>query len=148
MNLVFNYVARTPDHRAKLAIATSNTVAGSTFQVDSIDTGWSSGKIDLRNGATVDLPLSKAGDNTFRIFVFDAAGGPIKLATDRIIIARTAAVVDAIPASHSIGLEVRSKVGGNTELEYIVRQGDPLPKRGQIPLKAGEFDPRWRSRCA
>lgn len=138
LNLVFNYVARTPDVRAKLAIATSNTVKGSTFQVDSIDTGWSSGKVELHNGAAVDLPLSKAGDNTFRIFVFDAAGGPIKLETDRIVIARTAAVVDAIPASHSLGLEVRSRVGGNTELEYLVRQGDPLPKKGQIHLKAGE----------
>ncbi len=138
LNIVFNYVARTPDTRAKLAIAASNTIAGSTFQVDSIDTGWSSGKVELKNGAAIDLPLAKPGDNTFRIFVFDATGGPIKLETDRVIIARTAAVIDAIPASHSIGLEVRSKVGGNTELEYLVTQGDPLPKKGKIPLKAGE----------
>ena len=138
LNLVFNYVARTPDHRAKLAIATSNTIAGSTFQVDSIDTGWSSGKIELRDGATADLPLGKAGDNTFRIFVFDAAGGPISLAKDRIVIARTAAVVDAISASHSIGLEVQNKIGGNTELAYLVQQGDPLPKKGQVIIKAGE----------
>ena len=138
LNLVFNYVARTPDLRAKLAIATSNTVSGSTFQVDSIDTGWSSGKIDLKNAATVDLPLSKAGDNTFRIFVFDAAGGPIKLQTDRIVIARTAAVVDAIPASHSIGLEVRARVEGSTELAYFVRKNEALPKKGQLRLKAAE----------
>lgn len=138
LNLVFNYVARTPDHHAKLAITIANAIAGLTFQVDSTDTGWSSGKEELRNGAIVDLPLSKAGDNTFRIFVFDAAGGPITLATNHIVIARTAAVVDAIPASHSIGLEVRSKIGGNTELEYLVRQSDSLPKKGQIRLKAEE----------
>jgi len=136
LNVVFNFISRTPDPRAKIVVATTSAMIGATFQIDCIDTAWSSGKLELKNGAALDLPLSKAGDNVFKVYVFDSAGGPVKLATDRIVIARTAAVVDAIPASHTIGLEVRKRIGGGTVLAYLVRQGDPLPKKGQIKLTA------------
>jgi len=139
LDIVLNYVARTPDTRGKLVVKIGGAaLPGSAYQVDSLDSGWSSGKIELKDGASVDLPLSKASTNTFKIFVFDPTGGPISLKEDRIIIARTAATVDAIPASHSIAIEVRDKLGTATVLDYLVKEGEHLPKRGQRLYKAGD----------
>jgi molecular chaperone DnaK len=139
LNLSFNYQARTPDTKAKVVAKLAGHVAdGTAFQVDSLDTGWSSGKIPLKDGAAVDLPLAKPGGNTFRVFVFDAAGGPVKLAEDKISISRVAAQIDAIPASHSIGIEVLEKIGGRLVVDYFVREGDPLPRKGRRTYKAAE----------
>ena len=139
MDISFNFVARTPDARAKVAIKVGGKpMPGAEFQVDSLDTGWSSGRVALKDGATVDLPLAKAGDNTFKVFVFDAAGGPLELPNNRIVMARTAATIDAIPASSSIGIEVLDKIGGRPVLDYLVKEGDPLPKKGRKVFKAGE----------
>jgi molecular chaperone DnaK len=139
IDVSFNFVARTPDVRSKVVAKVSGQVAaGSEFQLDSLDTGWSSGRIPLRDGASVELTLSKPGDNTFKVFVFDSSGGPIKLKDDKILITRTAASVDAIPASHSVGLELQKRIGGPTVLEYLVKEGDQLPKSGKLIVKAGE----------
>jgi molecular chaperone DnaK len=139
MEIRLNHVARTPDNRAKVALRLgASPLPGCAFQIDSLDTGWSSGRQDLRDGAMMDLPLPKPGPNLFKVFVFDPAGGPLALADDRIEITRTAATVDAIPASHSIGIEVRDKVGGAVVLEYLVRRGDALPVSGHKRFKAME----------
>src|SRR3546814_19552861 len=82
-----------------------------------LDTGWSSGRIALKDGAGIELNLTKPGDNTFKVFVFDSNGGPVSLREDKIVIARTAASSDAIPASHSVGVEERATVGGRLSLE-------------------------------
>lgn len=141
LDLAFNYHARTPDTRAKIAVALKGTaVEGAEFQVDSLDTGWSSGRVKLKDGATVEVSLPKPGENAFKIFVFDASGGPINIQDPRNCDhARTAATIDAIPASSSIGIEVSNK--GRSELVYIVKEGDPLPKKG-----TEKFQPA--SRCA
>ena len=137
--LTFNYNARTPDAKAKVAVQLAGQVAsGSEFQIDSIDTGWTSGRLPLKHGATMDVTLSKPGENTFKIFVFDSVGGPIALKQDKIIITRTTAMVDAIPASHSIGIEVLDKMGGRPELHWLVKAGDSLPKKGKTTFKAGQ----------
>jgi molecular chaperone DnaK len=139
LGIFLNFVSRTPSGKAKLAVKLSGSVApGSELQVDSLDTGWSSGKVALRDGATLDLPLAKAGDNRFKVFVFDPAGGAIKLPQDVIVISRTAASVDAIPASHSVGIEVRERVGGAATLDYLVKEGDQLPKKGKKTFKSAE----------
>jgi len=139
LNLSLNYQARTPDSKAKIiARMVGNVAAGTAFQIDSLDTGWSSGRVALKDGASVELPLAKPGDNHFRVFVFDGAGGPITFAQDKITISRTAAQIDAIPASHSVGVEAREKVGGRIMLEYLVREGEQLPKRGKKIFKAEE----------
>ena len=65
-------------------------------------------------------------------------GGPIALEQDKIVITRTAATVDAIPASHSVGIEVLEKLGGRPVLDYLVRSGDSLPKKGKKIFKAAE----------
>lgn len=139
LNLSFNFIARTPDSKAKIVAKLSGeAIQGAKFQIDSLDTGWSSGQTPLTDNAFVEVSLSKPGDNIFKIFVFDAAGGPLKLENSRIVITRTAATIDAIPASSSIGIEVLDKIGGRTVLEYIVKENDPLPKSGKIPFKAAE----------
>jgi molecular chaperone DnaK len=134
-----NYVARTPATKSKIAVVVSGNVPdGCEFQVDSLDTGWSSGRISLTNGASVEVSLPKAAENTFKVFVFDSNGMPLKLEQDKLIITRTAASVDAIPSSSSIGIEVLSKLGGPPVLEYLVREGDALPKNGKVVFRASE----------
>lgn len=139
LELSFNYQARTPDSKAKVVAKVSgNATEGTAFQIDSLDTGWSSGRAALHDGATVDVPLAKPGENLFKVFAFDAAGGSVKLTQDKIAISRTAAQIDAIPASDSIGVEAREKVGGRFVLDYLVREGDQLPKRGRKTFKSEE----------
>ncbi|GMW00555.1 MAG: hypothetical protein AMXMBFR84_16920 [Candidatus Hydrogenedentota bacterium] len=137
--LSFNYIARTPDAKAKIAVQLKEQVAsGIEFQIDSVDTGWTSGRLPLEHGATIDVTLARTGDNTFKVFVFDSVGGPIPLDQNRIVITRTAATVDAIPASHSVGIEVLERLGGRPVLDYLIRSGDSLPKKGKKVFKAAE----------
>lgn len=139
LDVSFNFVARTPDTKARIVAKVAGQVyADAEFQIDSLDTGWSSGRVALKDGAALELVLSKPGENSFKVFVFDGAGGAISLPQDKIIISRTAASIDAIPASHSIGVEARDKMGGRVVLDYLVREGDQLPKTGKIPFKAEE----------
>jgi len=70
--------------------------------------------------------------------VFDSLGGPISIEKDKITIVRTAATVDAIPASHSIAIAALEKLGGAQVLEYLIRAGDPLPNKGKKVFKAAE----------
>lgn len=135
--LEFAYVARTPDSSAKIVARKVGGMVGE-FQIDSLDTGWSSGRQALKDGASIDLPLSKPGENMFRVFVFDAGGGPVGIPNDRIVISRTAASIDAIPASHTISIEVLEGRNGTRGLEPLVRAGDPLPKKGVLKFRAGE----------
>lgn len=139
LDLSFNYTARTPDSRAKIVAKLAGTaVSGAEFKIDSLDTGWESGRVVLRDGATVEVTLSKPGENTFKVWVFDGTGAPVTLSQDKIVISRTAASVDAIPASHSIGVEARNKAGGRFVLVYLVRKGDQLPKKGEEIFLADE----------
>ena len=139
LELSFNYIARTSDSKAKIvAKLGSSAPVGVEFQIDSLDTGWSSGRIALKDDASIELNLTKPGDNLFKVFVFDSNGGPVSLREDKIVIVRTAASIDAIPASHSIGIEARSKVGGKSVLVNLVKEGEQLPKKGKELFKAGE----------
>lgn len=138
LDLSFNYIARTPESKAKIVAKLGRAPAGIEFQIDSLDTGWSSGRVVLRDGASIELSLTKPGDNTFKVFVFDSNGAPVALREDKIVIARTAASIDAIPASHSISVEARDKVGGRLVLDCLVREGDQLPKKGKKTFKSEE----------
>ena len=139
LNLSFTYVARTPDIKARIVAKLGGKATdGAEFQIDNIETATSSGKTKLKDGAVVEVALTKPGENQFKIFVFDAAGGPIALANNKITITRTAAQIDAIPASHSIGVQAREKLGGRVILDYIVKEGDQLPKKGTKTFIADE----------
>ncbi len=138
LDLTFNYISRTPDTKAKVMVKLGSSVNGYEFQIDNNDTGWTSGKMDLENGSSIQLPLAKYGENSFTVYVFDNMGKSISLPDNKIIISRTAASIDAIPASSSIGLEVKDKVGGKLVLDYLVKEGDKLPAKGERIYKAGE----------
>lgn len=137
LDLKFNYVARTPSRSAKISIRVQGELMpGTEYQVDSPDTGWTSGRLPLKDGATIDVSLQKGyGENRFKVFVFDDVRGTSE---HKIIITRTAATIDAIPASKSVALVVLEKVGGPPTLLCNVREGDHLPKKGAITVKAGE----------
>lgn len=135
----FSFVSRTPGRQAKCAVQTAAGLEpGHEYQVDSLDTGWSSGRLPLRDGAILDLPLTKPGDNHFKVFLFAPGGLPVKLPDDRLMITRTAATVDAVPASHSIGVEVLERLGGRTTLKYLVRADAQLPIKDKLTFKAAE----------
>lgn len=140
LDLSFEYTSRTSDIRSRIAVKCGGQILpDSTFQVDNMETGWSSGRIDLKDGTTLNVDLSKNGENRFKIFVFDPSGGPISIENNSIIITRTAATIDAIPVSRSIGVQVREKMGSaGTKLTRLVNKGDSLPKKGSIPFKAAE----------
>lgn len=138
LDISFNYMARTPSIKAKIVAKVAQDLDGYEFQLDNIDTGWTSGKVSLMNGASLELPLSKAGENNFKVFVFDQNGSPISLREDKIIISRTAASIDAIPASSSIGIEAKDKAGGKLVLDYLVKEGTKLPVKGQKTFKTEE----------
>jgi molecular chaperone DnaK len=137
LNLSFNFNARTPEPVAKI-VARVSASRGYEFQADSMDTGWTSGRAQLSDGAALELKLPLEGDNRFRMSVFDARGGRVKLENDRVVITRTAATIGAIPASHSVAVEVLEKLGGKPTLEYLVRKGDALPMKGRKTFKAAE----------
>ena len=137
--VTFNYHARTPSDKARIMVDVSpNIPQGSEFQIDSLDTGWTSGRQPLESGSSVEVDLLNVGKNTFMVSATDSVGNSIALEMDWIIITKTAASVDAIPSSHSIAVEVLDRVGGFPMPEYIVRKGDPLPHKGRVVFKATE----------
>jgi len=140
LNLSFEFASRTPESKARIvAKCDERHLSSEHFQIDNLDSGWSSGRIKLSNGISCDVQVPKMGTNTFRVSLFTATGEPVALAEDRLTITRTAASIEAIPASHSIGVEVKESLYSSaTKLRYLVRKGDPIPKRGQEKFKAAE----------
>lgn len=132
----FKYIARTSDSKAKVVFHIGPGIENYSFEIRSNDTGWSSGRVPLKDNASIDLPLFKEADNIFSVTVFNNFGREVKLTESRIIITKTIATVGSIPASHSIGVEVLEKMGGTSTLDYLILEGEPLPKRGQRKFKA------------
>ncbi|MDY4883667.1 MAG: Hsp70 family protein [Anaerovibrio sp.] len=139
LGLSFRYVARSTAPKAKFAIVLAKPVTGYTFEISSRDTGWHSGSMELKNRATLELELFRRGSNYFHVDVFDASGRPVELESSDIEISYTLATVGAILASHSIGVEVcESSSSDKAVLDYLVREGDALPAKGQKKFRATE----------
>ena len=139
LGLGFRYVARTTEPKAKIAAVMEKEVKGYTFEISSVDTGWTSGSMELKNRASIVVPLSKKGENCFQVVVYDDSGRAVSLENKEIKISYTLATVGAILASHSIGIEVREN--GTSEaysLDYLVREGDTLPAKGRKVFRAAE----------
>jgi molecular chaperone DnaK len=138
--VTLNFASRTPDSRARVSLqrpasagtGSEGALEGATFEINSLDTGWSSGRALLTDGASIEVPLALGGDNAFKIFVFDGAGRPLAVAEPRFVIARTAASVDAIPSSSSLGFEVEDPRSRRPVISYLVREGDRLPAKGTM----------------
>ena len=138
LDLSFKYEARTPNSTARIMCVLGNELNGYTIEFTSSDTGWSSGSAALKNNMMVSLPLSKNGENAFVVKVMDEYGREQPIGSNIIVITKTLATIGAIPASHSIGVEVIDKLGGVPELMFLVEEGDSLPKKGTITVKAGQ----------
>jgi len=134
--LRLHYQARTPRSVAKIIIVKPEGHAGSEFSIEHDNGQWASGRLKLNAETALDLPLPIDGENAFRLQVFDGEGRAVPLPDDRLLIIRTASVIESIPASHSVGVEVLESIGRKPVLDYLVRTGDPLPKKGQRIFKA------------
>jgi len=140
LKIGLEYTSRTSDTKSRIMIrCESKILPGTQFQIDNLDTGWSSGRIELKDNFQIVVRLAKNGDNRFKIFVFDQSAGPVTIENSTVVITRTTATIDAIPASHSLGIEVKERFAGTaTKLRYLVRKGDPLPQKGTEKFKATE----------
>jgi molecular chaperone DnaK len=140
LGLSFEFASRTPQAKTGIvARCDGRHLHGECFQIDNSDNGWSSGRVKLSDGEACDVHLPMMGANSFRVTVFTATGDPFPGAEERLTITRTAASIDAIPAAHSVGVEVREKLYSSaTMLRWLVRKGDPLPKKGREVFKAAE----------
>lgn len=140
LDVRFEYISRTSDTKARIAVKSSGILLpGTQFQIDNLDTGWTSGRLELKDGTNLDLALTKNGENLFKVFVFDPQGGPIRLDQSSIVITRTSATIDAIPASHSIAVEVRESLTSSARtLDYLVHKGDSLPCKGRKSYRSSE----------
>lgn len=136
--LSFKYTARTAADTAKVMCILDAPLDGFTVEFVSLDTGWSSGNAPLNGNRMLSLPLTKNGENRFAVKVYDQFGGICTIGTDTLIITKTLATIGAIPASHAIGVEVIDKLGGTPVLEFLINEGDMLPKKGAIHFKAGQ----------
>ena len=138
IDLSFKFTARTSSDSAKVMCVMDKSLNGYTIEFISLDTGWSSGNAQLKKNLIVTLPLAQNGENRFSARVFDELGHDKPIGNPDIIITKTLATIGAIPASHSIGVEVIDKLGGVPILEFLVNEGDSLPKKGMTTFKAGQ----------
>jgi len=138
ISLSFKYTSRTSSESAMVACLIDDSLTGYTIQFISLDTGWNSGNAALKKNLIIELPLHQVGDNRFSVKVFDQFGHEQSIGQSEIVISRTFATIGAIPASHSIGVEVVEKLGGVPVLVFLINEGDPLPKKGSIRFKAGQ----------
>ena len=135
INLKFDHPSRTSDDKAKIRIKAEADSADKGFevQIDS-SSGWTSGRIEIRENNTVEVPLTDMGENSFRVSVYDNAGKPVNEASDTYTIVRTHASSAGIPATHTISVKVRA--GSENILTPIIEKGTPLPAKGESKFKA------------
>ena len=138
VDIAFKYTARISGDSARVMCMTEQQYDGYTLIITSRDSGWSSGSIPLRNQAQTTLPLIKNGENTFDVKVLDNYGREVPIGVQRIIITKTLATIGAIPASHSIGVEMLDRLGGIPVYTILIHEGDSLPKRDTVTFRAGQ----------
>lgn len=136
-DFAFRYESRVSGNKARV-IFRVDTNKKLFIELTSSDTGWISGRLELINGTQVELPLSKDGENIFKVKVYDEFGRIVPIPEEQILITKTLATVGAIPASHSIGVTALDKIGGTERLVYLIRKDDSLPKKGRISFKAAQ----------
>lgn len=139
IDVQINYLSRTPDSVTKVGIwVKGNTDAHYEVQFNNTDTGWSSGRISFSDRKMIELHLPHKGDNHFEIFLYDGNGNKLSKYDEEIVISRTAAMIDSIPATNSIGIAVLDKINGEESMQWLIRKGDSLPYKGKVVFKAGK----------
>lgn len=74
MGLGFRYVARSTQPQAKIAIVLEKDASGYTYEISCIESGWTSGSMELKDKSVTIVPLGKRGDNHFKVNVYDDIG--------------------------------------------------------------------------
>ncbi len=137
-DLLIRYEKRTAGDSAKIAFVAKGPL-DITLEVTCEQTGWTSGRVAIQKSTMLTLPLTLSGENRFHIQAWDAAGHQLDLGqSSSIAITRTMAVIGTIPASSPIAVKVLDRVGGKAVPIYLVEENEPLPKRGQVTLVAGQ----------
>ena len=139
VDIQINYLARTPDASTKVGIWVKGKT-DSTYEVQftNLDTGWSSGRISFGAKRMIALDLPNKGDNHFEIAIYDTYGNRLSKYDEEIVISRTAAMIDSIPATNSIGIAVLDKINGEESMQWLIRKGDSLPYKGKAVFKAAK----------
>lgn len=139
LDATFRYIAHTPTDTSRIVVKLDReSTHCAQFQIEHSDSDWTSGRLHLKHEETVKVALTEDGENTFRLSAFDAVGNAIPLEQNEIVVTRTAATVDVIPAPHTISLEVLREFGGKPTLIHLVDAGDTLPKQGEVEVKASK----------
>lgn len=136
-SLNFKYESRASGNKARV-LCKVNTPAKLLFEITCDNTGWVSGRLELKDGILLELPLTQNGENIFTVTVYDVNGRKIPVPVPKIIITKTIASVSGIPASHSIAIPALNKLGGAEELVYLIRKDESLPKKGRVIFKAAQ----------
>ena len=84
LGLSFRYESRTPDKKARVAVVLEKEIAGYTLEISSLDSGWTSGLVELKDKKIVTVPLHKRGENKFSVEVCDKGGDAVFLENDTI----------------------------------------------------------------
>jgi molecular chaperone DnaK len=133
-NIEYGFPTRTSDSRIRVRVRPSDDLLGQGFQlqIDS-DMGWTSGQLPLdTTNAINDVPVTRRGDNQFRVTIFDAQRYPIKQAETRFTVKRTDATAGGTPLTHTIAVKVVEVEAGTEQntLHVLIEKGHALPANG------------------
>ncbi len=131
------YEQRVSAPEARIALLHKRNEAFSALVTAEAD-GWSSGKIRFEGRGILTVPIREAGENVYRLSLFDAGDRPVTLTEPRIRIRRGTASVTAVPSSHAVAIKVLDRVGGKAVPVYLITENEPLPKRGAVTLRSGK----------
>ena len=137
LNITFSYFSRVTTNKTNIIPIFEENAEEYDIEIKSLKDGWSSGRCKLVNKKIIEIPIEYKGENNFDVIIFNKYGEVVE--NKKITILKTLATVDSIPASHSIGIEVKDGLYTNTTtLEYLVEEGQKLPVKGTIKLKAAD----------
>jgi molecular chaperone DnaK len=140
IDIRYDYPARTSEDYAKIRVKPDVSCDGKGYRIQiDMETGWTSGMVDVASGTLLEIPLGILGENRLRVSVFDPSGKVIEAATSKFSITKAYASAAAIPAAQTISIKVIEGVFGNERnaLEPLVEKGTPLPAKGSARLRAG-----------
>lgn len=134
VQLQYDYTERAAEDRARIRIKpTKGAADGVEIQIDS-SAGWTSGRRQLEDGITIELPLDKQGENPFRIMAFDQNGGLLKDAGREIVITRTIASAGNLKLTHNLAAAIVAGEGDEAmnTLHNFAEKGIALPGAGLV----------------
>ncbi|MDA8030043.1 MAG: Hsp70 family protein [Alphaproteobacteria bacterium] len=135
VQLQYDFNERVAEDRARIRIKPmqGKSADGVEIQIDS-SSGWTSGRREVEDGITVELPLDNQGENPFRIMVFDKNGALVKDAGREIVITRASATAGNLRLPHNLAVVIT--VGEDDEarntLHIFAEKGKSLPANGLV----------------